>query len=121
MTYSNQELMAIYKMAKAMALADGHVDLNEMGFIAEEMRFLGVSDKHVFFEADKMQEDVAFSILRNMSPEKKRYVCGCLAAISVVDQHVDAKEIAVWQFVSTVAQFPNVTFQAALEFWRDHR
>lgn len=112
--------MAIFKMAKAMSAADSHIDITELAIIANEMRQFGAQDKNLLDEADAMEADEALIVLKNMTPEEKRYVCGFLAAISAVDGDVDDKEIAVWKLVSTLAQFPTMTFAEALNFWKSH-
>ena len=121
MTYSGLEMAAILKMAQAMANADGKVTNEETAIILAEMANFGAISKTdgLVLAANAMSSSDALIVLKGMSTMQKKYVCGFLAAISAVDG-IDAKEIAVWQLTSTLAQFPEMSFNEALNFWRNH-
>ena len=51
MTFTLEERKAIYRIARAMVLADGNVDNNEMGALANEMFRIGSNpDELIAFE-----------------------------------------------------------------------
>jgi len=122
MCFSENELTAIVRMAKAMAAADGKIDAKELILIAGELASFasGIDGSRILDSSDNMSADEALRILNRLTPEEKKYVCGYLAAISTADGNVDDKEIAVWKLVSTLANFPTMTFQQALSFWRNN-
>lgn len=79
--YTHNELVAITKMSKAMATADGKLDANELFLIANELSNNSSQEK-ILDEADFMNSEYAISIIKDMTADKKKYVCGFLAAIS---------------------------------------
>ena len=121
MTYSGLEMAAILKMAQVMANADGKVTNDETAIILAEMANFGAISKSdgLVLAAKAMSASDALMVLKGMNTIQKKYVCGFLAAISAVDG-IDAKEIAVWQLTSTLAQFPTMTINEALDFWSNH-
>ena len=120
MYFTEKELTAIVKMAKVMVAADGKIDLREGNLIAAELNSLthGMNPETILEASNSMDPSKAFEILKNLTTEEKKYVCGYLAAISIVDDDIDAKELAVWKLVSAIANFPTMTIHEAITFWR---
>ena len=121
MYFYENELKAIVKMAKTMIAADGRLDAAEIVMLATELTKLSRFDNEKILEAaDVMEPAEALRILKGLTTDEKKYVCGYLAAISKADGDVSSKEVAVWQLVSTLAAFPSMTFAEAIKFWAEH-
>jgi uncharacterized membrane protein YebE (DUF533 family) len=103
-----------------MTAADGQVDLKEVALIAGELNNLaqGLNKEAILEASDNMDPSKAFEVLKNLTTEEKKYVCGYLAAISLVDGDISDKELAIWKLVSTIANFPTMTIHEAITFWR---
>lgn len=121
MFFSTRELEAITKMAKAMISADGEIKAGEIIALGEELKHFAPSNAEAILDgSDRMDTVESLQILKNMTIEEKKYVCGFLAAVSIVDGNIDTKEMAMWKLVSTLASFPTMSFHEALNFWRQH-
>lgn len=125
MTFTREEMVAILKLAKMMATADGKVTDEERACIFLDLGTFGVpanSLQSTLLEelADAMDSGKAVTIVAEMTTEEKKYVCGYMAAVMMADGDVDAKEQALWILVSTMASFPTMTMAEAIDFWRSH-
>lgn len=122
MTYNGKQLAALIKMGIAMAAADGRFTDEEKIAIAMELANFGVDEQIVPFllsSAQEMDAAEAFTVLSSMDTEQKKYATGYLAVIMAVDG-IEESEINMWKLISTLAGFPPMTIQQALEFWNNH-
>jgi uncharacterized tellurite resistance protein B-like protein len=103
-------------------LADGRGDAREAALIARELMSLsnGYNTENVVKAADRMEVDESLRILRSLTNEEKKYVCGFLAAIVKADNNISDSEIKAWQVVCSLAAFPTMTFAEAVGFWATH-
>ena len=119
MTFSGFQLTAILKLAKAMVFADGKVTAEESVILVSEFSRFGVPSDNfnvMLNESDKMKASEALAIVASLTNSQKKHVCGYLAAVMTADG-VDETELALWSFISTIAQLPTMTIQEAVEFW----
>lgn len=125
MTFSQNEMVAILKLAKLMAVADGKVTNDERVTIFADLASFGVASNSLqstMLEkmADEMESTEAITIVANMTTEEKKYVCGYMAAVMAADGDIDAKEQALWTLVSTLASFPTMNIAEAITFWKNN-
>lgn len=117
------QLAAMIKAGQAMAEADRAVDNEEVAVIANEMLMHSVPKhdvKGIYELADQMAPSSMLSTLTAMSEEKKKYVCGFLAAVMAANGEVAEAEVSVWRLISTLAGFPETTVEEALTYWQEH-
>ena len=96
MKLNEQELCAVIKMAKAMTMADGSIDLSEVKVLRKELMRLGVPDSNVesvLEKADVLTPAGALFSIAAMDEEKKRYVAALLGTILIIDGDVDDDEV----------------------------
>ncbi|MGM9746585.1 MAG: TerB family tellurite resistance protein [Paludibacteraceae bacterium] len=125
MTFTQNEMVAIFKLAKLMAAADGKVTNDERATIFTDLASFGVASNSLqstMLEkmADEMEPTKAITIVANMTTEEKKYVCGYMAAVMVADGDIDATEQALWTLVSTLASFPTMNIAEAITFWKNN-
>lgn len=125
MTFTQNEMVAIFKLAKLMAAADGKVTHDERAIILTDLASFGVAPNSLqstMLEkmADEMEPTEAITIVANMTTEEKKYVCGYMAAVMVANGDIDAKEQALWTLVSTLASFPTMNIAEAITFWKNN-
>jgi uncharacterized tellurite resistance protein B-like protein len=125
MTFTKEQMVAIVKMAKLMAAADGSISKKEVEAIFVILLQFGIVKdtlESVVIEklADGMDASEAINLLSKMTNDQKRYVCGYLALIMIGDGDVDPKELALWSLVSTMAKFPEMTMKEAIDFIKNN-
>ena len=112
MTFSNQQMAAIIRIAKQMCNADGRFSQSEMDNLlnfTENFDVATVEDM-----ADAMTGYEAAAVLARMSADQKYYVCCYFAELMAVDGVISDSEVKVWQFVSQLADFPSMSIREAL-------
>ena len=117
------QLAAMINAGKAMAEADRNVDNEEVALIAQEVLMHSVPKKglnDIFDLAEQMPVPSMFSTLAEMSDEKKKYVCGFLAAVMAANGEVAEAEVSVWRLIATLAKFPEMTLEQAIDYWKEH-
>lgn len=112
MTFSNKEMAAIIRIAKQMCNSDGRFTQSEMNNLLNFTENFDVS--YVEGLADDMTGYEAAAVLAAMSADQKYYVCCYFAELMAVDGVISDSEVKVWQFVSQMADFPNMTIREAL-------
>lgn len=125
MTFTQNEMVAILKLAKLMAVADGRLTNDERATIFADLGSFGVafnSLQSTMLEklADEMEPAAAIAVVANMTIEEKKYVCGYMAAVMVADGNIDTKEQALWILVSALASLPTMSIAEAVTFWNNH-
>lgn len=111
MQFSGKELTAILKMGKAMVMADGQINENEIKVMTNELLRFGVPQDHVELllkGTDLMEVSEAFALLANLDEERKKYVSSYLGTIMISDGDIDDKEMALWRLISTLCGFPTM-------------
>lgn len=125
MTFTKEEMIAIFKLAKMMALADGKVTQAERDCIFTDLQSFGVKGntlESVAIEeaAKEMDPANAIRVVAAMTKEEKKYVCGYMAAVMISDGNIDEKEKSLWALVSLLAGFPTMNIHEAVSFWQKH-
>lgn len=121
MTFTREQMTAIFKTAKLMAAADGTISKSEVDVIFLILNQYGIikdTVESVLIEtlANDMEPAKSIEILSRMTNDQKKYVCGYLAAIMLSDGDINDKEVALWTLVSTMAKFPEMTMREAVDF-----
>jgi uncharacterized tellurite resistance protein B-like protein len=110
MNFTEEELAAILKVAKKVALADQVFKKEEKDLIIAELGCFninpGVQLQIIESYADGMTQENAFSILRDLSPEQKKYVLGFLVTIGKIDNNLDSKEALVIEAIAILINYP---------------
>ena len=123
MQFSHMELSAIVKAAQGMIAADGRVDDSEMKILSAELINFGVKPdqlKSMVELSEAMEPALMIAVLGAMNDSQKRYVCGFLASIMVVDGDIDDSEMKFWKMVSTFIGCPTMSLQDALSYWSNN-
>lgn len=119
--FNNNEICAIYKVAKMMAEADGVVFHEELKGIEDEMTKLGVNgtdyDK-VVLGGERLEAIEAFSIIHDMDIQKKKYVSAFLGYFISVDDDIADAEMALWSFIIQVCNLPKMNIRQAVDIYR---
>lgn len=123
MQFSHLELSAIVKAAQGMIASDGRVDDSETKILAHEIANFGVQPdqlKSMIEIATAMEPSLMLSVLGAMNDSQKRYVCGFLASIMIVDGDIDDAEMKFWKMVSTFIGCPTMSLEEALKYWSNN-
>lgn len=123
MKLSAKQLAAVMKAGLIMTNADGKVQDEELKIIINELKSFNVSaeqGKLLYEVADAMSVDEMVEQLKPLSLSDKKYICGYLVAIIVVDGDVDDNEAQAWKAISTLCDFPEMTAAEALAYWRNN-
>ena len=123
MQFSHMELSAIVKAAQGMIAADGRVDDSEMKILSAELINFGVKPdqlKSMVELSEAMEPALMIAVLGAMNDSQKRYVCGFLASIMVVDGDIDDSEMKFWKMMSTFIGCPTMSLQDALSYWSNN-
>lgn len=119
MTFTLEERKAIYRIARAMVLADGNVDNNEMGALANEMFRIGSNpDELIAFEEGigEFKPSMAVNVISDFDDEKKKFFCAFLGALIIVDGEIDENEMKLWSLTSHFCGLPTMSVGDAIEY-----
>ena len=117
--FSEEELVAIAKLANAMIVADGKVAEREMDSWIMEMERFGVSksDFHLWYwKSEGLSLTDALGVVSKLDDERKKYIGAFLGALMAVDGHVDGDELKLWQLTSMFCDLPTMSVMQALEY-----
>lgn len=117
MTFNREELTAVFKMAKAMVMADGNVKPSEVAVISRELQRFGVPSNQVeiLLEAsDNMEASQAIVFIAGMDEERKKYIASYLGVIMASDGDINDNEISLWRLVSTLCGLPTMNIADAI-------
>ena len=119
--FTKNEIVAIYKVAKMMAEADGVVLHQEMRGIEEEMSKLNIVGEEynkVVIDGEKTSAIDALVVLSKMEDIKKKYVSSFLGYFISIDDDIADVELALWTFIVNVANLPKMNIRQAVEIYR---
>lgn len=123
MELNKLQLAAMVKAGKAMAAADGKLDVEEVKVISIGLTEFGIHGDEtnlILSLADAMEPALMLATLAAMNDEQKKFACGYLATIMAADGNIDDAETKLWQLTSTLAGFPTMTIAEACEFWKSN-
>jgi len=118
--FTKDEALAIYKVAKMMAEADGVVLHKELKGIEDGMDRLSIKGEefdHVVLAGEKLPAIDALVTLSKMEDQKKKYVSSFLGYFISVDDDIADVELALWTFIVKVANLPKMNIRQAVEIY----
>lgn len=119
MTFSKRQFTAIYKMACAMAAADGKIERTEMAVMFHELQAFNVSKadwQKICADSEAMDFSESIDIISSFNHEQKRYVCAYLAGIMMADDDINDDEVRLWRFITVVCNLPAMTVSEAAQY-----
>ena len=119
LSFNRREMMAILKMAGAMAGADGRAHPNEIKMMINECLRFGIDaeeSKMLLSQSTDMEGTEAMAIIAVMTDAQKRYVCAYLGSLMAIDGNINDNEKSLWQLVSTLCKLPTMSITDALEY-----
>lgn len=119
LSFNRREMMAILKMAGAMAGADGRAHPNEIKMMINECLRFGIDaeeSKMLLSQSTDMEGTEAMAIIAVMTDAQKRYVCAYLGTLMAIDGNINDNEKSMWQLVSTLCKLPTMSITDALEY-----
>lgn len=119
LSFNRREMMAILKMAGAMAGADGRAHPNEINMMINECLRFGIDaeeSKMLLSQSTDMEGTEAMAIIAVMTDAQKRYVCAYLGTLMAIDGNINDNEKSLWQLVSTLCKLPTMSITDALEY-----
>lgn len=120
LTFTKDEVLAIYKMAKMMAEADGVVLHKELEEISYEIQKIGLDEikyEEIIVAGEKMASIEALNIAFKMDEAKKKFLSVFLGYLIAVDDDVDDSELALWTFIIKVANLPKMNIRQAVDLY----
>lgn len=119
LSFNRREMMAILKMAGAMAGADGRAHPNEVKMMINECLRFGIDAEEsskLLSQSTNMDGSEAMATIAIMTDAQKRYVCAYLGSLMAIDGNIDDNERTMWQLVSALCKLPTMTISDALEY-----
>ena len=103
MTFNGEQMAALLKAAKLMALADGRMTNDEKNVMKADWTSFGIkldTAQSIALESasDNMEPAEMLGVIANMNIEQKKYACGYLAAVMAADARTDFFFFALFQF-----------------------
>ncbi len=111
--FSAKEKKALIRILKGIAVADNEIKMAELNILKRVGQKLNISTQE-FVESDKLTLLQAASALHDLSPEKKQYVANMIALLIIIDGDIDAREMAIGAFVTSMCDLPEANAQQAL-------
>ena len=123
-TFSKDEVIAVFKAADLMVLADGKRLPEETATVNEAMVKLGVRDLPVLEairnSANSMTEEECFGQLAFLDDEQKKFVSAMLGAISSSDGDIDDKELDLWRSICSKSDLPKMNNRQAISIFQSY-
>lgn len=122
MHFSVREMIAIFKMANAMVMADGKIEDEEIRLMSIEATKFGIQlneFKRLVMAAESMDVSESIEIVSNMSLEQKEYVASYLGVIMISDGDIDDKELALWKMLTFMCKLPPMSLPQAIDNWNN--
>lgn len=125
MTFNGEQMAALLKAAKLMALADGRMTNDEKNVMKADWTSFGIkldTAQSIALESasDNMEPAEMLGVIANMNIEQKKYACGYLAAVMAADGNIDESEVKVWTLISALCKFPTMSAAEAIQYWTNH-
>ena len=118
--FSKNEMVAILKVAVAMASADGEIHENETAMMAKECLRFGIVDineaHQLIKDSQEMDPGKAIAEIATMNDSQKKYVCAYLGTMMAIDGDIDDKEMSLWKLISTLCKLPTMSAADAIKY-----
>jgi hypothetical protein len=117
--FSRKEMTAIIALAKAMALADGTINEDEIAMMTKEALRFGIpldDLMNLLNDSCSIELEDTLSIIAEMNDAQKYYVSACLGMMMAVEGDIDDSEMALWNFVSLICKLPKMDVIEAIAY-----
>ena len=122
--FTNEEIIAVYKAADLMVLADGKIMPEETTTVNEAMQKLGIGGVSVLEEIKKsaceITDDECYGQLAFLDEEQKKFVSAMLGAISSSDGDIDDKELELWREICSKSDLPKMNNRQAIGIFQSY-
>lgn len=105
MFFTDEEKIAIMRIAFAMASVDENVDKRETALILMLSTQLNMKESDLDL-AEKLSIPEAGMTIFGMTEEEKCFVCSFLAKIITIDGEIHPSELRLWTILSGFCDFP---------------
>ena len=121
-TFTEKEIIATYKAADLMVLADKKILPEETATVNDAMAKLGVFNlkelEDIKIAANEMQEDECYGLLAFLDYEQKKFVSSMLGSISSSDGDIDDSELELWRSICSNCDLPKMSNRQAISIFR---
>jgi hypothetical protein len=123
-TFSKEEIIAIYKAADLMVLADKKIMPEEIATINDAMEKIGVRDlvalDNIKASAQTISKEECYGQLAFLDDEQKKFVSAMLGAISSSDGDIDDNELALWRDICGKSDLPMMNNRQAIAIFQSY-
>lgn len=117
-SFVNDEIVAVYKAADLMVLADKKVLSEEIVTVEEAMEKLGIINlpdlAKLKASANEMSVEECYGQLAFLDDEQKRFVSAMLGAISSSDGDINDLELELWRDICYKCDLPKMSNRQAI-------
>ena len=106
--FTSQEKSAIIKVANLMAMADGHLDVQEVVISSAIFSKLNATQSDIT-NARQMENQEALNIISSMQPHEKRLVVAILGSIMIADGKIEGTEKALICLITAICNLPEMS------------
>lgn len=122
--FSKDEIVAVYKAAYLMIIADGKVMAEEIEIVDEAMHKLGIWDLFILEDiknlAKEITEEECYGQLAFLDKEQKRFVSAMLGTISSSDGDIDDSELELWRKICSNSDLPKMNNRQAIAIFQSY-
>ncbi len=122
--FKKDEIIAVYKAANLMVLADKKVLPEEIATVDEAMEKLGIisnsSLKEIKELANQITEDECYGTLAFLDSEQKKFVSAMLGTISSSDGDIDDCELELWRKLCYNCDLPKMSNRQAIYIFQSY-
>ena len=123
-SFSQEEIIAVYKAADLMVLADGKIMPEETATVNDAMEKLGINEVSILEEIKKsaceITDDECYGQLAFLDEEQKRFVSAMLGAISSSDGDIDDRELDLWRNICFKSDLPRMNNRQAIGIFQSY-
>ena len=124
-TFTKEEIIAVYKAADLMVLADNKVMSEEVATVDEAMEKLGIISlsalKEIKALANQITQEECYGLIAFLDVEQKRFVSAMLGAISSSDGDIDDSELELWRKICFNCDLPRMSNRQAIHIFQSYK
>ena len=115
--FTEEQSLAIYKIAYMMANADGVIHPDEVLCIADEMKKISSFDEALFnAKTEFIPALSALNTIASFGQGEKKFVSAFLGYILSVDGDIGDEELALWRIICDLCGLPKMSNRQAINF-----
>lgn len=122
--FTKDEIIAVYKAADLMVLADKQVLPEETATVNEAMEKIGIVSPielgRIKASAYEISEEECYGQLAFLDEEQKRFVSAMLGAISSSDGDIDDRELELWREICYNSDLPKMSNRQAIGIFQSY-